>query len=56
MGYLGPGNVFGDADIISKRSYMFSLRVKKEGSSLYLLKSDVFFKFFGQFKENFRAI
>ena len=56
MGYLGPGNVFGDADIISKRPYMFTLRVKQENSSLYLLKADVFLKYFGQFKDNFRTI
>lgn len=56
MGFLGKGNVFGDADIISNRKYMFTLRVKQDGSSLYLLKSDVFFKFFGQYRENFKAI
>jgi len=56
MGYLGPGNVFGDSDIISKRPYMFTLKVKQDNSSLYLLKADVFLKYFGQFKDNFRAI
>jgi len=54
MGYLGPGNVFGDADIISNRKYMFTLKVKQEGSSLYLLKAETFFSFFGQFKDNFK--
>lgn len=38
VGLIGPGNVFGDSDVISKRRYMYTLRCNRVGSTAYVLK------------------
>ena len=39
IGFLGAGNVFGDVDVVLKRNYVYSLKVNKVGSSVYILKA-----------------
>ena len=56
MGYLGYGNVFGDVDVVLKRNYMFTLKVNTAGSTVYLLKSPSFWKYFAVYKESFKLI
>lgn len=56
VGYLGPGNVFGDVDVVMKRNYMYTLKSNSAGSSVYMLKATAFWKFFAVYKDSFRLI
>ena len=42
---LGPGQVFGETDILSRRGYSYSLRSKTLNSEVYLVSAQDYMKF-----------
>lgn len=56
VGFLGAGNVFGDVDVVLKRNYFYTLKSGAAGSSVYLLKSTAFHKFFAVYKDSYRQM
>lgn len=54
VGFLGPGKVFGDVDVVMKRNYMYTLKVNVAGSIIYKLKAESFWRYFAQYKDSFR--
>ena len=56
VGYIGIGNVFGDADVIMNRNYLYTLKVATAKSSVYLLKAAHFWKFMPAFKDCFTKL
>ena len=45
MALLGPGQMFGETDIIYDRSYSYSLRSKGYNSEVYLVSRRDFMRF-----------
>ena len=56
MGYLGPGNVIGDADVILSRKRFFTLKTNTANCSVYVMPATAFVKFFGAYKEGYKQI
>jgi len=56
VGFVGQGQVFGDIDVVKKQNYMYSLRVAKANSSLFLIKASSFLQVIGQYGDTFEKL
>ncbi len=56
LGFIGPGSVFGDCDVVSKRPFRYTLKSNSMGCKYYVLKAQAFRKYCGHYEESYNHI